>query len=85
MTNFLKEKYVNKRWVDTDMKYDPFYLFENKRSRFDKFVQRAINKAQGGAESSDEEPVRKNKKDKKSKRLEKAPSKLEVNGPAAAS
>lgn len=81
----MKEKYVNKRWVDTDMKYDPLYLFENKRSRFDKFVQRAINRAQGGAASSDDdEPVRKPKKDKKSSKLNKAPSKLEVNGPAAA-
>ena len=45
VTRFLKEKYVDKKWVDTDMKYDPFYLYENKRSRFDKFVRRALNRA----------------------------------------
>jgi len=51
----LTEKYVNKRWVDTDMKYDPLYLFENKKSRFDKFVKRAIARAGGAAEESSEE------------------------------
>ena len=59
VTRFLTEKYVNKRWVDTDMKYDPLYLFENKRSRFDKFVQRAIAKAGGGDSESEEEEVMK--------------------------
>ena len=55
VTRFLKEKYVEKRYVDTDMKYDPLYLWENKRNRFDKFVKRCINRAGGNAEESEEE------------------------------
>ena len=33
------------------MKYDPFYLYENKRSRFDKFVKRQL--ARTGQDVSD--------------------------------
>lgn len=56
MTRFLKEKYVDKRWVDTDMKYDPMYLFENKRNRFDKFVARCMGNA-GVADDADLQPA----------------------------
>ncbi len=69
VTKFLTEKYVNKRWVDTDMKYDPLYLWTNKRARFDKFVQRATNRAAGGSDDESEEEVRKPKKDKTKKVL----------------
>ena len=65
VTRFLTEKYVNKRWVDTEMKYDPLYLWTNKRSRFDKFVQRALNRAGGDSDESEEEVQKKPKKDKK--------------------
>lgn len=68
VTRFLNQKYVEKKWVDTDMKYDPLYLFENKRSRFDKFVKRCMNAAGIGSES-EEEPAPK----KSSKKLQKAP------------
>jgi len=48
------------------MKHDPLYLFENKRSRFDKFVQRVSNMKGGAAAGSDsEEEVIKEKKSKK--------------------
>ena len=30
------------------MKYDPLYLFENKRNRFEKFLKRAMGKVEGG-------------------------------------
>ena len=36
------------------MKHDPFYLYENKRSRFDKFVKRQLAK-NGQAESDEDE------------------------------
>ena len=39
------------------MKYDPLYLFENKRNRFDKFVRRAMGKA-GGASDQDVAPAK---------------------------
>jgi len=71
VTRFLKEKYVDKRWVDTDMKYDPLYLWENKRSRFDKFIRRCLNKAGVAVNSDEEEPAVKTQKAK----LGKAPSK----------
>ena len=67
---------MNKRWVDTDMKYDPLYLFENKKSRFDKFVKRVMNRNGAAAESeSEEEPAPKKPTTKPSngQRLARAP------------
>ena len=76
VTRFLKEKYVEKRYVDTDMKYDPLYLWENKRNRFDKFVKRCINRAGGTAaeESEEEEPAPKKSKKSKNAGIAKAPA-----------
>ena len=75
VTRFLKEKYVEKRYVDTDMKYDPLYLWENKRNRFDKFVKRCINRAGGNAEESEEEePAPKKSKKSKNAGIAQAPS-----------
>jgi hypothetical protein len=31
---FLTNKYVDKKWVDPKMKYDPLFLFENKPEKF---------------------------------------------------
>ena len=57
------------------MKHDPLYLFENKRSRFDKFVQRVSNMKGGAAAGSDsEEEVIKEKQPKRSSRVAKAPA-----------
>ena len=42
VNRFLTEKYVNKKWVDADVKYDPAFMFENKRSKFDRFVKRRL-------------------------------------------
>lgn len=63
VTKFLTDKYVSKLYVDKDMKYDPLFLFTNKRNRFDKFVKRCIAKAGGNASESDEEeaPAKKTK------------------------
>lgn len=74
VTRFLKEKYVDKRWVDTDMKYDPLYLWENKRSRFGKFVKRCRANA-GIEEDSDEAPAPKRENTGK---VAKAPSKRDM-------
>lgn len=59
VVNFLTDKYINKKWVDTDMKYDPLYLFENKKSRFEKFVKRQLARQGIGADSSDSADERK--------------------------
>lgn len=68
------------------MKYDPLYLWENKRSRFDKFVQRCISRAGGNADEdsgADSEPVK--KKSKKTEKTSQAPSQTNVAAAAAAS
>jgi hypothetical protein len=31
---FITDKYVNKKWVDTDMKHDPAYLCEQRPKKF---------------------------------------------------
>ena len=57
------------------MKYDPLYLWENKRNRFDKFVKRCINRAGGTAEESEEEePAPKKSKKNKNAGIAKAPA-----------
>jgi hypothetical protein len=38
----MTEKYVQKRWVDAKMKYDPLYLFENKPEKFKKFLKKRM-------------------------------------------
>jgi hypothetical protein len=38
----MTEKYINKKWIDTKMKYDPLYLFENKRAKFDKWLRKRM-------------------------------------------
>ena len=78
----MNQKYVEKRFVDTDMKYDPLYLFENKRSRFDKFVKRCMNRAGVGSESEEEEEEEQAPK-KKAGRVKKAPSQKNVVAPPA--
>ena len=40
------------------MKYDPLYLFENKRNRFEKFLRRAMGKAGGGTPREEERPAK---------------------------
>jgi len=39
---FMTDKYVNKRWIDQKMKYDPLYLFENKPEKFKKFLRKRM-------------------------------------------
>ena len=76
VTRFLTEKYVNKKWVDTSMKYDPLYLFENKKSRFEKFVKRVMgDTAQAESSEEEEKPVSRTKRDRGQKKLDAAPSK----------
>ena len=42
VNRFLTDKYVNKKWVNTDMKYDPVYMYENKKNKFDRWVKRTL-------------------------------------------
>ena len=89
VTSFLTDKYVNKRWVDKDMKHDPLYLYENKRSRFDKFVKRHLAKmgveVSDGDEDSDEpvKPAKKTKQPAASTGVKPAPRAAPVPQPVA--
>lgn len=50
----MTDKYVHKKYVDPKMKHDPLYLFENKRSKFDRFLRKR-RQAAGVEEESEEE------------------------------
>lgn len=52
VVRFMTDKYINKKWIDTKMKYDPLYLFENKREKFDRWLKKRI----GGYEEPIQEP-----------------------------
>jgi hypothetical protein len=39
---FLTDKYINKRYIDTKMKHDPFWLAENRPSKFQRFVKKRM-------------------------------------------
>ena len=49
----MTDKYINKKFVDTKMKYDPLYLFENKKSKFDRWLKKKVGAIQN--EDSEEE------------------------------
>ncbi len=40
VVRFMTDKYINKKWIDTKMKHDPLYLFENKREKFDRWLKK---------------------------------------------
>jgi len=39
----MTQKYVDLKWVDSKMKHDPVYLFENKPEKFQKFLKKRRN------------------------------------------
>jgi len=49
----MTDKYFKKKFVDTKMKYDPLYLFENKKSKFDRWLKKKVGAIQN--EESEEE------------------------------
>jgi len=53
VVRFMTDKYINKKWIDTKMKYDPVYLFENKKSKFDKW----LSKRMGGVEDFEQPTI----------------------------
>ncbi len=63
---FIRDKYVNKRYVDPKMGLDPATLYWQDRKKFDKFVKKVMSGEFEG-DDSDEEPKHK-KKSKKSKK-----------------
>lgn len=70
--SFIKDKYLNKRWVDTSIKADPANLFWNDRQKFEKYKQQWISGSNAEdeeeEESEDEEERIRRKKEKKEKK-----------------
>jgi hypothetical protein len=64
--SFIRDKYINKRWIDTSMSADPAFLYWNDRKKFDKYIKR-ITSGQSAADES-EDDKKKKKKSKKSKK-----------------
>ena len=59
---FLTDKYVNKKWVNTKMKHEPVWLYENRKNKYDKFVKKTMKALRGDISEeedqndSDQEP-----------------------------
>jgi hypothetical protein len=49
----MTDKYINKKWIDAKMKHDPLYLFENKRTKFDKWRAKRTGIKQTDDDSDD--------------------------------
>lgn len=67
--SFIRDKYINKRWIDTSMSADPAFLYWNDRKKFDKYIKK-ITSGQSAADES-EDDKKKKKKSKKSKKSKK--------------
>ena len=67
--SFIRDKYINKRWIDTSMSADPAFLYWNDRKKFDKYIKR-ITSGQTAADENDDDKKKK-KKSKKSKKSKK--------------
>ena len=55
----MTDKYINKKWVDTKMKHDPLYLFENKKEKFDKWLRKKLGASKEDDEVVPEPPIQK--------------------------
>ena len=69
--SFIRDKYINKRWVENIKAGDPAWLYWNDRKKFEKYLKKLQENADEGAaeeEEEDEEPKKKSKKSKKSKK-----------------
>jgi hypothetical protein len=58
----MTKKYINKEWIDTKMKYDPLYLFENKRAKFDKWLRKRMGVVEETQSNDEDEPEKEIKK-----------------------
>ena len=66
--SFIRDKYVNKRWIDTKLSADPVTLYNQDRKKFERYVK---GLTEGNREESEEETEKKHKKHKKSKKSKK--------------
>lgn len=54
VVRFMTDKYINKKWVDTKMKHDPLYLFENKKDKFDRWLRKRLGASKAADQDEDE-------------------------------
>ena len=66
------------------MKYDPVTMFEQKRSKFDRWVKKKLAQAQGEDEEDSESPRRGSSAKTQTKGTAAAPSKPMINKPQSA-
>ena len=71
--SFIRDKYINKRWVDTTMSSDIASMYWNDRKKFDKFIKKITSGGDtGAAEGAEEDSGEDKKKKKKSKKSKKS-------------
>ena len=69
MEQFIRDKYINKKWVENIKAGDPAWLYYNDRKKFEKYLLKLRDGAPEAAEEEEEEePKKKSKKSKKSKK-----------------
>ncbi len=68
---FIRDKYINKRWVENIKAGDPAWLYWNDRKKFDKYLKKLQEGAAADAPNEDDEDEPKHKKSKKSKKSKK--------------
>lgn len=55
VADFIRDKYVNKKWIDVDMSADPATLYWHDRKKFDKFVRRVTAGDQDDQDEANED------------------------------
>jgi hypothetical protein len=72
---FIRDKYINKKWVDTGVKMDLASMYWNDRKKFEKYKLKLLSgdkdEDDDEEESEDEEERKRRKKERKEKRKEK--------------
>ena len=68
---FIRDKYINKRWVENIKQGDPAWLYWNDRKKFEKYIKKLMEGASGEAPAEDDEEDEEPKKKKKSKKSKK--------------
>ena len=66
--SFIRDKYVNKRWVDLDASADPATLWKTDKKKFDRYMKKLSVKQEDDGKDDSEEDRKKKKKDKKKKK-----------------
>jgi len=77
--SFIRDKYINKRWIETSMSADPASLYWNDRKKFDKYIKKITS----GEESEDDKKKKKKSKKSKKSKMESDEEESEEEAPAS--